>query len=110
MHHLLVTTSRFVDDTLFIYLLPVILAATFSSHVSLLYQEGLAPINLVIETDFHRASPGGTGGVKTIGNYAAVILVLSFSFPFFPFPPMHQFVQHNTHAVWAEKLASFWIM
>ena len=35
-------------------------------------QEGLAPINLIVETDMHRATPGGTGGVKTIGNYAAV--------------------------------------
>lgn len=35
-------------------------------------QEGLAPINLIVETEMHRATPGGTGGVKTIGNYAAV--------------------------------------
>lgn len=35
-------------------------------------QEGLAPINLVVENDFHRATPGGTGCVKTIGNYAPV--------------------------------------
>lgn len=32
----------------------------------------MAPINLVIETEVHRAAPGGTGGVKSIGNYAAV--------------------------------------
>lgn len=32
----------------------------------------MAPINLIIETEMHRATPGGTGGVKTIGNYAAV--------------------------------------
>jgi len=35
-------------------------------------QEGLAPINLIVENDFHRATPGGTGGIKTIGNYASV--------------------------------------
>ncbi|XP_060187539.1 branched-chain amino acid aminotransferase 2, chloroplastic-like isoform X4 [Lycium barbarum] len=35
--------------------------------------EGMAPINLVVETEMHRATPGGTGGVKTIGNYAAVL-------------------------------------
>jgi hypothetical protein len=35
-------------------------------------QEGLSPINLIVEDQFHRASPGGTGGVKTIGNYASV--------------------------------------
>jgi len=32
----------------------------------------LAPINLIVESELHRATPGGTGGVKTIGNYAAV--------------------------------------
>jgi branched-chain amino acid aminotransferase len=25
-----------------------------------------------VESELHRATPGGTGGVKTIGNYAAV--------------------------------------
>lgn len=35
-------------------------------------QEGVAPISLVVEHELHRATPGGTGGVKTIGNYAAV--------------------------------------
>ena len=38
-------------------------------------QEGLAPINLIVEDKFHRATPGGTGSVKTIGNYASVILL-----------------------------------
>lgn len=37
------------------------------------FKEGLAPINLVIETEYHRATPGGTGGIKTIGNYASVL-------------------------------------
>lgn len=36
------------------------------------WQEGVAPINLIVEHELHRATPGGTGGVKTIGNYAAV--------------------------------------
>lgn len=40
--------------------------------VSISPQEGLAPINLIVENELHRATPGGTGGVKTIGNYAAV--------------------------------------
>lgn len=35
-------------------------------------QEGLAPIQLQVETKYHRATPGGTGGVKAIGNYAPV--------------------------------------
>ena len=43
-----------------------------SLHFLLSWQEGMAPINLLIETEMHRATPGGTGGVKTIGNYAAV--------------------------------------
>ena len=36
------------------------------------WQEGLAAINLIVENEFHRATPGGTGGIKTIGNYASV--------------------------------------
>lgn len=32
----------------------------------------MAPIHLIVEHELHRATPGGTGGVKTIGNYAAV--------------------------------------
>ncbi|CAD5335950.1 unnamed protein product [Arabidopsis thaliana] len=41
--------------------------------------EGVAPINLIVETEFHRATPGGTGGVKTIGNYAAVLKAQSIA-------------------------------
>jgi branched-chain amino acid aminotransferase len=39
-------------------------------------QEGMVPINLLIEDEFHRASPGGTGAVKTITNYAPVSIVI----------------------------------
>ncbi|XP_051141470.1 branched-chain amino acid aminotransferase 2, chloroplastic-like [Andrographis paniculata] len=45
----------------------------YVSPVGNYFKEGLAPINLVVETEMHRAAPGGTGGVKTIGNYAAVL-------------------------------------
>ncbi|CAL0314364.1 unnamed protein product [Lupinus luteus] len=45
----------------------------YVSPVGNYFKEGLAPINLIIENDLHRATPGGTGGVKTIGNYAAVL-------------------------------------
>ncbi|KAL8167676.1 hypothetical protein V2J09_009175 [Rumex salicifolius] len=45
----------------------------YVSPVGNYFKEGMAPINLVIETNVHRASPGGTGGVKSIGNYAAVL-------------------------------------
>jgi branched-chain amino acid aminotransferase len=29
---------------------------------------------LIVEDKFHRATPGGTGSVKTIGNYASVLM------------------------------------
>ncbi|KAK7330923.1 hypothetical protein VNO77_25129 [Canavalia gladiata] len=45
----------------------------YVSPVGNYFKEGLAAINLVVETELHRASPGGTGGVKTIGNYAGVL-------------------------------------
>ncbi|MED6152176.1 Branched-chain-amino-acid aminotransferase, mitochondrial [Stylosanthes scabra] len=45
----------------------------YVSPVGNYFKEGLAPINLIIENELHRATPGGTGGVKTIGNYAAVL-------------------------------------
>ncbi|XP_043719919.1 branched-chain amino acid aminotransferase 2, chloroplastic-like isoform X2 [Telopea speciosissima] len=45
----------------------------FVSPVGNYFKEGLAPIHLIVENEFHRATPGGTGGVKTIGNYAAVL-------------------------------------
>ncbi|KAF8728046.1 hypothetical protein HU200_018620 [Digitaria exilis] len=46
----------------------------FVSPVGNYFKEGLAPINLIVEDKFHRATPGGTGGVKTIGNYASVLM------------------------------------
>jgi len=51
--------------------MPVYMLIAF---VHFILQEGLSPINLIVEEKFHRASPGGTGGVKTIGNYASVTL------------------------------------
>ncbi|KAK9142139.1 hypothetical protein Syun_011539 [Stephania yunnanensis] len=45
----------------------------YVSPVGNYFKEGLAPINLVIQNDYHRATPGGTGGIKTIGNYASVL-------------------------------------
>ncbi|KAL7594369.1 hypothetical protein Lser_V15G27869 [Lactuca serriola] len=45
----------------------------YVSPVGNYFKEGLSPINLIIETEMHRATPGGTGSVKTIGNYAAVL-------------------------------------
>ncbi|KAF5749696.1 branched-chain-amino-acid aminotransferase 3 chloroplastic-like isoform X1 [Tripterygium wilfordii] len=45
----------------------------YVSPVGNYFKEGVAPINLAVEHELHRATPGGTGGVKTIGNYAAVL-------------------------------------
>ncbi|XP_010518747.1 PREDICTED: branched-chain-amino-acid aminotransferase 3, chloroplastic-like [Tarenaya hassleriana] len=45
----------------------------YVSPVGNYFKEGVAPINLIVEHESHRATPGGTGGVKTIGNYAAVL-------------------------------------
>ncbi|PSS30667.1 Branched-chain-amino-acid aminotransferase [Actinidia chinensis var. chinensis] len=45
----------------------------YVSPVGNYFKEGIAPIHLVVETEVHRAMPGGTGGVKTIGNYASVL-------------------------------------
>ncbi|WOL03067.1 branched-chain-amino-acid aminotransferase 3, chloroplastic-like [Canna indica] len=45
----------------------------YASPVGNYFKEGSAPINLVVENDYPRAAPGGTGGVKAIGNYAPVM-------------------------------------
>ncbi|XP_047311740.1 branched-chain amino acid aminotransferase 2, chloroplastic-like [Impatiens glandulifera] len=51
----------------------------YVSPVGNYFKEGLAPINLIVETEVHRATPGGTGGVKTIGNYASVLKAQSIA-------------------------------
>ncbi|XP_042484734.1 branched-chain-amino-acid aminotransferase 2, chloroplastic-like isoform X2 [Macadamia integrifolia] len=45
----------------------------YASPVGNYFKEGLAPINLLVEDEYHRATPGGTGGVKSISNYAPVL-------------------------------------
>ncbi|KAJ4777764.1 Branched-chain-amino-acid aminotransferase [Rhynchospora pubera] len=60
---------------------PVLSLVPASEYIFLIYvapvgnyfKEGLAPINLIVEEGYHRATPGGTGGIKTIGNYASVL-------------------------------------
>ncbi|MFD0694523.1 branched-chain amino acid aminotransferase [Paenibacillus sp. GCM10027628] len=47
------------------YLFVVIL-----SPVEAYYEEGLQPINILVENHYARAVQGGTGGAKTSGNYA----------------------------------------
>lgn len=34
----------------------------------------LTPIDLVVETHFHRSAPGGMGGTKCAGNYSPVLV------------------------------------
>ncbi|GLT96963.1 hypothetical protein SLE2022_145530 [Rubroshorea leprosula] len=41
------------------------------------YHKGEATINLVVEDKFHRAAPGGTGGVKVVGKYSPTVKVLA---------------------------------
>ncbi|KQK22748.1 branched-chain-amino-acid aminotransferase 2, chloroplastic isoform X1 [Brachypodium distachyon] len=45
----------------------------YAAPVGTYFKEGLAAINLLVEEEIHRAMPGGTGGVKTIANYAPVL-------------------------------------
>ncbi|XVF64255.1 hypothetical protein PTKIN_Ptkin09bG0153600 [Pterospermum kingtungense] len=45
----------------------------YASPVGNYFKEGTAPLNLYIDEEFVRASPGGAGGVKTITNYAPVL-------------------------------------
>nr|CAD1837324.1 unnamed protein product [Ananas comosus var. bracteatus] len=52
---------------------PEYMFLVYAAPVGTYFKEGLAPINLFIETEIHRATPGGTGGVKTIANYAPVL-------------------------------------
>lgn len=43
----------------------------FVSPVGPYFKTGFKPVDLVVETEFHRAVPGGVGNVKVGGNYAA---------------------------------------
>lgn len=49
----------------------------YASPVGNYFKEGVAPLNLYVEDEFHRASRGGAGGVKTITNYAPVLKALT---------------------------------
>jgi branched-chain amino acid aminotransferase len=46
----------------------------YVSPVGQYFKTGFKPIKLEITRDFHRAAPKGTGGVKSIGNYAGAML------------------------------------
>ena len=42
----------------------------YASPVGPYFKGGIMPISLRVSDEFHRAAPGGSGGVKAIGNYA----------------------------------------
>jgi len=42
----------------------------YASPVGPYFKGGIKPISLRVSDEFHRAAPGGSGGVKAIGNYA----------------------------------------
>ncbi|KAM6555572.1 hypothetical protein CsatB_002591 [Cannabis sativa] len=45
----------------------------YASPVRNYFKEGIAALNLYVEEEYDRASPGGAGGVKSITNYAPVL-------------------------------------
>mmetsp|Transcript_11820 Transcript_11820/g.29913 ORF Transcript_11820/g.29913 Transcript_11820/m.29913 type:complete len:419 (-) Transcript_11820:183-1439(-) len=47
----------------------------FAAAVGAYFKGGqLSPIDLLVETRFHRAAPGGMGGTKAAGNYSPVLV------------------------------------
>ncbi|CAN1171101.1 Branched-chain-amino-acid aminotransferase 2, chloroplastic [Linum perenne] len=49
----------------------------YCSPVANYFKEGSAPLNLYVEDEFHRATRGGAGGVKSITNYAPVLKAMA---------------------------------
>ncbi|XP_055960237.1 branched-chain-amino-acid aminotransferase 2, chloroplastic-like isoform X4 [Mercurialis annua] len=49
----------------------------YASPAGNYFKDGLAPLSLYVEDEYHRASPGGAGGVKTISNYAPVLKAIN---------------------------------
>lgn len=48
----------------------------YCSPVAAYFKGGqLTPIDLIVEENYHRAAPGGTGSTKCIGNYSPVLKV-----------------------------------
>jgi len=46
----------------------------YACPVGAYFKGGMSPISLLVSDDYHRAAPGGQGGVKAIGNYAPGML------------------------------------
>ncbi|MDP2892522.1 MAG: branched-chain amino acid aminotransferase, partial [Bacillota bacterium] len=44
------------------------------SPVGAYYAEGLKPVSILVEEEYVRAVPGGTGSIKCAGNYAASLI------------------------------------
>ena len=51
----------------------------FASPVGPYFKAGFQPIKLKISKGYHRAAPGGVGGVKAIGNYSCGMLPASLA-------------------------------
>ncbi|GER54089.1 branched-chain-amino-acid aminotransferase [Striga asiatica] len=49
----------------------------YASPVGNYFKRGTAPLNLYVEDEYHRATNGGAGGVKSITNYAPVLKAIS---------------------------------
>ncbi|KAH8516318.1 hypothetical protein Peur_047604 [Populus x canadensis] len=49
----------------------------YASPVGNYFKEGLKPLNLYVEDEFHRATRGGAGSVKSITNYAPVLKAMA---------------------------------
>ncbi|KAF5740095.1 branched-chain-amino-acid aminotransferase 2 chloroplastic-like isoform X1 [Tripterygium wilfordii] len=49
----------------------------YASPVGNYFKEGLKPLNLYVEDEYHRSTCGGAGGVKAITNYAPVLQPMS---------------------------------
>ncbi|XP_042058930.1 branched-chain-amino-acid aminotransferase 2, chloroplastic-like [Salvia splendens] len=49
----------------------------YASPVGNYFKEGTALISLYVEDEFHRAGRGGSGGVKSVTNYAPLCEVMN---------------------------------
>ncbi|KAI3685846.1 hypothetical protein L6452_35107 [Arctium lappa] len=49
----------------------------YASPVGNYFKNGMAPLNLYVDNEFHRTTRGGAGGVKSITNYAPVLKAIS---------------------------------
>lgn len=52
---------------------PEYMLVVYATPVGTYFKAGFAPITLVVQNEIARATPGGTGDVKAIGNYGPVL-------------------------------------